>query len=142
MTKKSHNRFEIIEHLKMIQNVIARVNGNSFLLKRWSIILLIAVLIYLPNATLNFSWLIAVMLLLPFIFFWLLDSFYLWQERGYVQLHNDVRVRNETDFAMRAKNENNPYCQVVFSKTILPFYASELIVLFVVFFLQPKGDLS
>lgn len=73
--------------------------------------------------------------LIPMIIvFWLLDSYYLWQERLFREIYNDVRVQSDTDFAMNVGKHFGKkgcrYWRAVFSVTILGFYAVEgLIVL-------------
>lgn len=65
-------------HLEMIQGVIARIAGNSFLLKGWSVTIA-AALFALAARDSNSQF--ACIALLPSIVFWGLDAYYLRQER-------------------------------------------------------------
>lgn len=76
-----------IKHLQIIQDVITRMNRNSFQIKGVAIAVLAGVFtVYskIPN-----NWFLAAALI-PTIFFWILDSYYLHQERKYIGLYNDL----------------------------------------------------
>ena len=75
------------KHLDYLQAIITRHNTNSFMLKGWTITLLSALLalsgaIKEPNLTL--------IGLFPILIFWLLDSFYLSNERCFIDLFNSA----------------------------------------------------
>jgi hypothetical protein len=81
-----------LKHLELCQNVISRMAGNSFLLKGWSVTLTAGLFaLAANNANRHFAW-IAVM---PVTVFWVLDSFYLRQERLFRALYDDVREKPE-----------------------------------------------
>jgi len=66
-----------IKHLEFIQDTIKGMAGNSFLLRGWSITLIVAIFtlsskVYSPV----YLWII----LFTTIIFWALDSYYLFQE--------------------------------------------------------------
>lgn len=76
-----------IKHLEFIQSVITRMNSNSFQIKGWTITIVAALLaIYASTKNENFI----LVSLLPVIVFWLLDSYYLMQERKFCGLFDDV----------------------------------------------------
>ena len=76
-----------IKHLEFIQSVITRMNTNSFQIKSWTITIVSALLaIYASSKNIDFI----LIGLLPVIVFWLLDSYYLMQERKFRGLYNDV----------------------------------------------------
>lgn len=65
----------------------------------------------------------------PVIVFWFLDAYYLWQERLYLALYNDVRIKDEKDidFSLNvsyyANNSmKNTFCSSLLSKTEIWFY--------------------
>jgi hypothetical protein len=75
------------KHLDHIQAVITRHNSNSFMIKGWAITICTAVY------TLAGTWkepILAGISFFPIIIFWLLDSFYLANERCYVSLYAAV----------------------------------------------------
>lgn len=75
------------QHLEFIQNVITRMNSNSFQIKGAVITIVSALFaIYASSPKVLFIF-IAV---LPIIIFWCLDSFYLQQERKFRGVYDDV----------------------------------------------------
>lgn len=83
-----------LKHLEFIQGVINRLATNSFRLKGWAVVLVAALLaVLVREGRLEF----ATIALAPVVFFWGLDGYYLWQERLYRALYDDVRVRDDTD---------------------------------------------
>ena len=129
MSDNGKKREEVIQHLQMIQGVIARMNSNSFLLKRWSIALTIALLVYIHANIGQINYIAIAVLNMPIIAFWLLDSVYLRQEKGYVALHDKVCKRDKTDFEMRGLKKKFNFWSVAFSKTICSFYLIEILLL-------------
>lgn len=88
-------------HLGFIQDTIARMANNSFLLKGWTVSVTAGILAFVatgPNPL--FAWIG----LFPTTAFWLLDAYYLKQERLYRKLYDDVRAGRARNFAMSAKH--------------------------------------
>ena len=76
-----------IKHLEMIQNIITRMNTNSFQIKRMAILVVSAILVFsASDKTPN----LALVAIFPLLLFWYLDSFYLNQERKFRGLYNDL----------------------------------------------------
>jgi hypothetical protein len=86
----SYNDFEPnrVRHMDMIQSVVARLAGNSFLIKGWALTLTVALLGFAVNK--NSSGLAAIALL-PILVFWGLDAYYLHTEWLFRELHKKVR---------------------------------------------------
>lgn len=80
---------DTIEHLKMIQATVARLAGNSFLVKGWSITLSAALF---ALAAKDANPLFALIALLPAVSFWGLDAYYLRHERLFRRLYDHVRL--------------------------------------------------
>src|SRR5688572_6475920 len=76
-----------IRHLDFIQNIISRLNSNSFIIKGWAITIVSALLALL--ATTSNQAFIAITGL-PIIVFWVLDGFYLQTERKYTILYGKI----------------------------------------------------
>ncbi len=93
-----------IKHMEMIQAVVARLAGNSFLMKGWALTLTGAFLGFAVN---NNDPGIAAAALLPILAFWALDTYYLRAERLFRALYE--RVRGSADavepFFMGATSE-------------------------------------
>jgi hypothetical protein len=81
------------QHLEFIQNVITRMNTNSFQIKGMAITIVSALIaIYASTSNIVFVFLgIA-----PTILFWFLDSYYLQQERKFRGVYNDVAEITDT----------------------------------------------
>ena len=126
------NREEVIQHLQMIQGVITRMNSNSFSLRRWVLAFLLALIILISKTEVN-ELIVALISSLIIMVLWCLDSFYLWQERGYVALYNKIRKQKKTDFEMRGLVDEVKILDVLFSKTIIPFYGVLLLSWFFIF---------
>src|SRR5205809_6401019 len=78
---------ERLEHLKMVQGIVARMAQNSFLLKGWSVTLTAGILV---AAAVGNDATFSPLALLPALVFWVLDAFYLRQERLFGVLHDDI----------------------------------------------------
>ena len=120
---------KVVEHLKMIQAVINRLGRNSLWVKTWSLSLIVAALIliavhYVHRPHFCF-------MLIPFILgFWILDGYFLWGERLFRKVYDDIRVQSDTDFQMDLfKHRDEPKCSwvsAIFSITLVIFYIIEI----------------
>lgn len=87
------------KYLDHIQAVITRHNSNSFMIKGWAITICTVVL------TVAGTWkepVIALIALVPISVFWVLDSFYLANERCFVSLYSAAI----NGYALKVKNKN------------------------------------
>jgi hypothetical protein len=128
------------QHLEMIQGVINRMAGNLFFLKGWAITL-IAALFALSAKDTNPKYIFIAYF--PVLIFWVLDGYFLSQERLFRDLYDDVRKFDEKDidFSMDTrkyrKNERNSWLRSMFSLTLLWFYLSLIVVmLFIVYLIN------
>jgi len=129
---------EKLKHLEFIQNVITRMNTNSFQLKGWSIVIVSALLAIYASTKDNYFFLVAV---LPTLIFWFLDAYYLNQERKFRGLYNDVagvvdEPKEIKPFAMRPDlyvGGKYSYWSTFFSRTILKMYLSIIVILMGIF---------
>ena len=126
-----------VKHLEMIQGVVNRLAGNSFALKGWSVTLVSALL---ALAAAGGQVAFGVIAFLPAVAFWVLDGYFLRQERLYRRLYDSVRSRQEAeiDFSMDtgAFKIDEGWGGAVFSQTLLLFYAAlvAVVLIAVVFF--------
>ena len=82
---------EQIKHLEFIQDVVTRMNSNSFQIKGWCITILSALCaIYAAEKNIAFIGIA----LLPTILFWWMDAYYLQQECKFRGLYNDISKEN------------------------------------------------
>jgi hypothetical protein len=122
-----------LKHLELIQQVITRMANNSFLLKGWSVTLLSAILAIAASkdGQHKMVWIGFV----PMLTFWLLDGFFLRQERLFRKLWDKKRKENQdtaTDFDMSTEavsTEVDPWLKVCFSPTLRIFYGALTLIL-------------
>ena len=110
---------------------------NSFLLKGWSVTLISALFAFATRDT-NISYIIITYVSTPL--FWIIDGFYLSQERQYRSLYDFIRKRNEDeiDFDLNAKpyaKGRNNWMNSIFSKILALFYGSLIGITLIVMFL-------
>lgn len=123
-----------IKHLEFIQLVITRMNVNSFLLRGWSVTLVAALFAFAAKDT-NIEYVLITYISTPL--FWILDGYYLSQERKYRDLYNSIRNKKEIDidFDMNAtimNNNKNSWLSSFFSITNLIFYGTLIAITLVV----------
>ncbi len=127
---------KVIKHLEMTQAVINRLGSNSFQLKGWSMTIIVAATVLIARQTLQNPYIVLV-ILIPIVGFWILDGYFLWQERLFRQVYNDIRQQDDTDFKMDVgKHRGKPKCSwdsAIFSVTLVIFYLIEIAFTVVVF---------
>lgn len=89
-----------VKHLEFVQNNIARMNQCSVQMKGWAITLITALLaVYAATIGSNGvgkNWIIFIGIA-PTILFWILDSYYLCQERKFRALYNDIATNPDIE---------------------------------------------
>lgn len=137
-----------LKHLEMIQGVINRMAHNSFLLKGWSVLLVSA--LFALSAKEKNAYLVP-LAYFPALAFWVLDGYFLWQERLFRKLYDHVRVLDDgdVDFSMNISpvlSKVDPWSKVMFSNTLAIFHgaivATILFVMAVFFFIVSGKELS
>jgi len=121
-----------IKHLEFIQLVITRMNVNSFLLRGWSVTLVAALFAFAAKDT-NIEYVIITYVSTPL--FWILDGYYLSQERKYRDLYNKIRNTPEEDIDFDMNANKNSWFSSIFSVTNLIFYCTLIGITFVVMFI-------
>lgn len=95
---------KIVRHLEMIQGIIDRMGRNSFMLKGWAVVLIAASVWLLARSdmTVAYAGLNVAQYAVPFAVFWLwlLDGYFLRQERLFRKVYDKVRKGKDTDFSM------------------------------------------
>ncbi|MEA3463534.1 MAG: hypothetical protein U9R14_00400 [Patescibacteria group bacterium] len=129
------------KHLEFIQGIISRMAGNLFFLRGWTITLIAALLALFIKG--NNSEYVIYFLLVLIVVFWILDSYFLSQERLFRDLYNYVRKLKEEDidFSMDTsqfkKYKKNTLVYAMFSSTLLVFYLPLIgIALFIVYLIN------
>lgn len=126
------------KHLEFIQGAINRMAGNLFFLRGWTITLIAALFaLFVKDA--NHAFIFIVYFLV--IVFWILDGYFLSQERLFRALYNHVRKldEKEIDFSMDTskykKDDGNSWVCSMFSSTLLFFYLPLVAILLVITYL-------
>lgn len=123
-----------LKHLEFIQNVITRMNTNSFQIKGWTVTIVSAILAIYASTKNSYFVLSGIF---PTLIFWFLDTYYLTQERKFRGLYNDVAEVSENPkqiklFAMRPDlytEGKYSYWNVFWSTTIWKLYLTIIIIL-------------
>jgi len=129
---------EKIKHLEFIQNAISRMAQNSFLLKGWAITIIVALFALAAKDSSETYMLLPI---LPLVMFWLLDGYYLAQERLFRALYKEA-IQTQTKkafgpFSMDTskykrfsyEKGRNTWIKAIFSRTLVIFYAPILAVI-------------
>jgi len=122
-----------IKHLEMIQAVVNRLANSSFLLKGWGVVLVSALFaLAAKDSSSSFIYLA----FFPALAFWILDGYYLRQEKLFRKYYDAVRKKDDSDidFSMDTsfvKGEVKSWFGVCFSKTLLVFYGTIAVVILV-----------
>ena len=115
-----------LKHLEMLQAVIGRMAKNSFLLKGWNVVLVSAIFVLASSESKSQ---IVYLAYLPTAVFWLLDGYFLRQERLFRKLYDKVRAmgEDEIDFSMNTMpidTEVGSWLRVAVSRTLLLFHGA------------------
>lgn len=130
-----------IKHLEMIQVVINRMASNSFMIKGWSVAI-VSALFALAAKEANYRFVLIGYFAV--FMFWILDGYYLYQERLFRKLYENVRANLEgsSDFSMKTNefegSEATWACSIL-SKTMIIFHGILFISICAVMFLICKG---
>ncbi|MFH8702497.1 hypothetical protein [Streptomyces rubrogriseus] len=127
-----------VKHLEFIQAVIARLAGNSFLIKGWSLTVAAALLAFTAKES---RWGISLIPLAPVLLFWILDGYFIRQERAFRGLYEEARKEGTAVelFSMDIRQfvERDSLGRVMVSSSLALFYGSicvaQLIVATVIF---------
>lgn len=126
-----------IKHLEFIQNIITRMNSNSFQIKSWAVTIVSALLAVFASTEKEYIILVAIF---PVTIFWFLDAYYLMQERKFRGLYEDVAEIKHTQEIKTLSMRPDLYVKgrysfgsSLFSTTIRKLYFSLIMVLVVLF---------
>ena len=115
-----------LKHLEFIQQAINRMASNLFLLKGWTVTLIAAMFALAANESKGFYFVLAYF---PTLMFWLLDGYFLSQERRFRSLYDHVRKLDESaiDFSMDTQQfkdspPRNKWSHALFSPTLFIYY--------------------
>ena len=120
MNNEKDLRDYLFKEIEIVQSIINRMGYNSFLIKGWTITLVVIVLVF-RNITEH-----PYLAIIPLGAFWFLDAYYLRQERLYRELYKWlVANRLKTDrrlLSMDTSQFNVSHWRTLFSSTLILFY--------------------
>ena len=121
------------KHIDLVQSIITRMAQNSFVIKGWMITIVVGLFLFLQKDNLQNNFLIY---LFPIIGFWLLDSYYLWQERLYRKLYGSVisNLKESSDLKLSLEEFKNStkYLSALFSITEILTYLPVALFVFLI----------
>jgi len=127
---------EKLKHLEFIQETINRMARNSFLLKGWTITIMSGLLAFSSKKLMCFYLFISLVIV---VFFSLLDSYYLYQEKLFIKLYNHTRKlsNGDIDFSMDTNQfkKDVAWFDCFKSNSIKIFYGGLIIVLLIIIFI-------
>lgn len=126
-----HDRSGHHKHMDYVQAIITRLATNSFLLKGWSLTLVSALVGFGIGRQ---QWELVVAGLIPTVAFWMLDTYYLYQERVFRKMYDAVAAQQVTAFRIKP-GDFTPHVSVpdtAFSITLRLFYLPLLAITVVV----------
>lgn len=124
----------MLKEIDIIQDIIKRMASNSFMIKGWTITLVVITLLF--KRTDVQIWIAFI----PLIVFWYLDAYFLHQERMYRELYKWV-IKNrmnttENLFNMDTKRflkDVDSISKTMRSKTLGLFYGSILVLIIILY---------
>lgn len=121
------------KHIDLVQSIITRMAQNSFLIKGWMITIVVGLFLFLQNDNLKKNFLIY---LFPIVGFWLLDSYYLWQERLYRKLYgsviSDLKGSSDLKLSVEEFKNSTTYLSALFSITEILTYLPVALSVFLI----------
>jgi hypothetical protein len=121
-----------LKYLEFIQNIITRMNSNSFQIKSWAITI-VSALIAVFSSTNNLKFIFIGFF--PVNMFWLLDTYYLNTEKKYRYIYNIItghspKTENIRIFDLDVRKVKMSYFKSLISTTLLYYYLFINIMLF------------
>jgi hypothetical protein len=132
MSAQGNHLEKKLKHLEFIQQAINRMAANLFLLKGWTVTLIAALFALAAKETKDIYFLIAYF---PAAMFWILDGYFLSQERRFRSLYDHVRALQELeiDFSMDTQPykdiSRNGWLSSMFSRTLFIYYGTLIAVM-------------
>jgi hypothetical protein len=127
-----------LKHLEFIQQAINRMASNLFFLKGWTVTLIAALFALSAKDARPVYALIAY---ISAFMFWMLDAYFLSQERRFRSLYDHVRslAESQIDFSMNTepfkKEPRNRVWHAFFSLTLRVYYGSLIATMLIVMYL-------
>lgn len=123
---------ELFKEIDLIQNCINRMSQNSFLIKGWALTIFAGVTAFTKGENFSNPVILICTTIIPFVCFWILDTFFLRTEKKYWKMYEDMltkRKENNTEGQFELNPHNikvDCYLKVMTSTTLVLFYGIPL----------------
>lgn len=129
----------LLKEVEILQDIIKRMAFNSFLIKGWTVTLVVvSLLVKSGQQHVHLAF-------IPLLVFWFLDAYFLWQERMYRKLYEWViahRLQTSEHLldlnAYRFRSEVQSIPRIMVSITLFWFYATLAVLVAAFLFIQLK----
>jgi hypothetical protein len=132
-----------LKHLEFVQQAINRMATNLFLLKGWTVTLIAAMFALAAKESKDLYFVLG---FLPTLMFWLLDGYFLSQERRFRSLYDHVAKLDEgaIDFSMdtepfKSSPPRNKWRRALFSPTLVVYYGALVLAMSLVLVVLKRG---
>ena len=123
---------DFLKEIDLIQAIVTRMANTSFLIKGWSVTMM--TFIFATKSDPKTLTLVFV----PILLFWMLDAYFLQQERLYRKLYQWVvenrMLSDKYLFSLstaRVQDQKRPLILVMFSTTLMVFYGGALLLVII-----------
>lgn len=124
---------ELFKEIDLIQGCINRMAQNSFMLKGWALTIFAGVTAFTKGENFSDPITLVCSTIIPFVCFWILDTFFLRTEKKYRKMYEDMLTKRKVNNT-EGQYELNPktikvdsFLKVMFSITMVIFYGIPLL---------------
>ena len=124
---------ELFKEIDLIQGCINRMAQNSFMLKGWALTIFAGVTAFTKAQNFSDPVTLIFTTIVPFVCFWLLDTFFLQTEKKYRKMYEEMLIKrkaNNTDgqyYLNPRRFKVECFLKVMFSITMVLFYGIPLL---------------
>lgn len=134
-----NKKYDRTKHLEMIQSNISRISSKSTSIRGWAITLISAILIF-GDSSKDMKIYFYLIVALPLISFYILDTYYNQIERKFRELYEDVRKGNKKDYELIPSKVTIPdISKGLTSFSQLIFYLPVVVLLVLISIFLAKG---
>ena len=127
-TQSQKSDYLVIEHLRLISNIIDRLSKFSFQIKAWNISVLGLIVVFLVNASDVDLYMTAWVILAIVIIFIILSAYYLSIEKRFKVIYENASNGNYTNYRMPSLEKPlKRFIKAFISPAVFLFYGPEVI---------------
>ena len=137
---------ELFKEIDLIQGCINRMAQNSFMLKGWALTIFAGVTAFTKGENFSDPITLVFTTIIPFVCFWILDTFFLRTEKKYRKMYEDMLTKRKINNT-EGQYELNPktikvdcFLKVMFSITVVFFYGIPLLASIVLLVIRVRHN--